>query len=207
MTPANGRPARPRHVRLKLDRIARRVAPRTSRSARLDGARSKAAAHRVAERSSLPSARAISASAANNRDANARVTPRLIAAAGATLENMSQGILMIDRNGRVPVINQRAFDLLGFPLVTSPDVTRADVGMSPSCGTRIILHLPCWSRVFLFGQLPEHRRAHAAHVKNVQAATGTSATPCGSAVRHGRYMALETMAGISDEPVVGLPQW
>ena len=33
----------------------------------------------------------------------------------ATLENMSQGILMVDHNGRVPVINQRAFDLLGLP--------------------------------------------------------------------------------------------
>ena len=33
----------------------------------------------------------------------------------ATLENMSQGILMIDDRGRVPVVNQRAYQLLGLP--------------------------------------------------------------------------------------------
>lgn len=32
-----------------------------------------------------------------------------------TLENMSQGILMVDRDGRIPVINRRAVDLLGAP--------------------------------------------------------------------------------------------
>lgn len=32
-----------------------------------------------------------------------------------TLENMSQGILMVDRDGRIPVINRRAVDLLGVP--------------------------------------------------------------------------------------------
>ena len=33
----------------------------------------------------------------------------------ATLENISQGILMVDSHGRVAVINQRAFGLLGLP--------------------------------------------------------------------------------------------
>lgn len=33
----------------------------------------------------------------------------------ATLGNMSQGIMMIDADGRVPVINQRAIELLGLP--------------------------------------------------------------------------------------------
>jgi signal transduction histidine kinase/CheY-like chemotaxis protein len=33
----------------------------------------------------------------------------------ATLENISQGIVMIDGNGKLPVINRRAFDLLGMP--------------------------------------------------------------------------------------------
>lgn len=33
----------------------------------------------------------------------------------ATLENMSQGILMVDAEGRVPVINRRAAELLGLP--------------------------------------------------------------------------------------------
>ncbi len=43
---------------------------------------------------------------------------RLVAsqqALSATLENISQGILMIDGAGRVPVYNQRACDLLGLP--------------------------------------------------------------------------------------------
>jgi signal transduction histidine kinase/CheY-like chemotaxis protein len=36
-------------------------------------------------------------------------------ALSATLENMSQGIAMIDANGKVPVLNQRAIQLLGLP--------------------------------------------------------------------------------------------
>jgi signal transduction histidine kinase/ActR/RegA family two-component response regulator len=36
-------------------------------------------------------------------------------ALGATLENISQGIMMIDADGAVPVINQRAVSLLGLP--------------------------------------------------------------------------------------------
>jgi signal transduction histidine kinase/ActR/RegA family two-component response regulator len=36
-------------------------------------------------------------------------------ALGATLENISQGIMMIDADGSVPVINQRAIMLLGLP--------------------------------------------------------------------------------------------
>ena len=32
-----------------------------------------------------------------------------------TLENMSQGIVMIDRDGRIPVVNRRATELLGLP--------------------------------------------------------------------------------------------
>ena len=43
---------------------------------------------------------------------------RLIAsrqALSATLENISQGIMMVDEAGRIPVINARAFDLLGLP--------------------------------------------------------------------------------------------
>lgn len=36
-------------------------------------------------------------------------------ALSATLEHMSQGILMIDGAGHVPVINRRAFELLGLP--------------------------------------------------------------------------------------------
>ena len=36
-------------------------------------------------------------------------------ALGATLENISQGIMMIDADGSVPVINQRAVSLLGLP--------------------------------------------------------------------------------------------
>jgi signal transduction histidine kinase/ActR/RegA family two-component response regulator len=36
-------------------------------------------------------------------------------ALGATLENISQGIMMIDVDGSVPVINQRAVNLLGLP--------------------------------------------------------------------------------------------
>ena len=37
------------------------------------------------------------------------------AALNATLENISQGILMVDAEGRVPVINRRAQELLGLP--------------------------------------------------------------------------------------------
>ncbi len=37
------------------------------------------------------------------------------AALTATLENISQGILMIDADGKVPVINRRATELLGLP--------------------------------------------------------------------------------------------
>ena len=33
----------------------------------------------------------------------------------ATLENISQGIMMVDTEGNVPVMNQRCFDLLGLP--------------------------------------------------------------------------------------------
>jgi signal transduction histidine kinase/ActR/RegA family two-component response regulator len=43
---------------------------------------------------------------------------RLLASSGAltaTLENISQGILMVDANGNVPVINRRAIELLGLP--------------------------------------------------------------------------------------------
>ncbi len=43
---------------------------------------------------------------------------RLLASTGAltaTLENISQGILMVDANGNVPVINRRAIELLGLP--------------------------------------------------------------------------------------------
>jgi signal transduction histidine kinase/ActR/RegA family two-component response regulator len=36
-------------------------------------------------------------------------------ALGATLENISQGIMMIDAQGNVPVLNQRAVKLLGLP--------------------------------------------------------------------------------------------
>jgi signal transduction histidine kinase/CheY-like chemotaxis protein len=36
-------------------------------------------------------------------------------ALSATLENMSQGIAMVDADGNVPVLNQRAIDLLGLP--------------------------------------------------------------------------------------------
>jgi signal transduction histidine kinase/CheY-like chemotaxis protein len=36
-------------------------------------------------------------------------------ALSATLENMSQGIAMIDADGNVPVLNQRAIELLGLP--------------------------------------------------------------------------------------------
>ena len=32
-----------------------------------------------------------------------------------TLENMSQGIVMIDEDGRIPVVNRRATELLGLP--------------------------------------------------------------------------------------------
>jgi signal transduction histidine kinase/CheY-like chemotaxis protein/HPt (histidine-containing phosphotransfer) domain-containing protein len=41
---------------------------------------------------------------------------------GATLDNMSQGILMVDGAGAVPVINHRAVELLGLPdsFATSP---------------------------------------------------------------------------------------
>ena len=37
------------------------------------------------------------------------------AALTATLENISQGILMVDANGNVPVVNRRAIELLGLP--------------------------------------------------------------------------------------------
>jgi signal transduction histidine kinase len=37
------------------------------------------------------------------------------AALTATLENISQGILMVDKKGEVPVINRRAVELLGLP--------------------------------------------------------------------------------------------
>ncbi|MDR3538949.1 MAG: PAS-domain containing protein [Acetobacteraceae bacterium] len=36
-------------------------------------------------------------------------------ALAATLENMSQGIMMVDVDGRIPVINRRAVELLGLP--------------------------------------------------------------------------------------------
>ena len=32
-----------------------------------------------------------------------------------TLDNMSQGIVMIDADGRIPVVNRRATELLGLP--------------------------------------------------------------------------------------------
>jgi signal transduction histidine kinase/ActR/RegA family two-component response regulator len=42
----------------------------------------------------------------------------------ATLENMSQGIAMIDAGGNIPVLNQRAIDLLGLPPeLTGPGMT------------------------------------------------------------------------------------
>ena len=42
----------------------------------------------------------------------------------ATLENMSQGIIMVDRDRRVGVINRRVRDLLGLP----PELMRGDTG-------------------------------------------------------------------------------
>jgi signal transduction histidine kinase/DNA-binding response OmpR family regulator len=33
----------------------------------------------------------------------------------ATMENIGQGILMVDRDGRMPIVNQRALELLGIP--------------------------------------------------------------------------------------------
>jgi diguanylate cyclase (GGDEF)-like protein len=44
-----------------------------------------------------------------------------------TLENMSQGIVMIDERGRVPVANRRAMELLGLP---SSSVGGADPGLA-----------------------------------------------------------------------------
>ena len=46
----------------------------------------------------------------------------------ATLENMSQGILMVDVQGRVPVINRRAAELLGLPeRLSHPGVAFRDI--------------------------------------------------------------------------------
>ncbi len=46
----------------------------------------------------------------------------------ATLENISQGILMVDTRGMVPVINRRAAELLGLPAhLTHTDVRFADI--------------------------------------------------------------------------------
>ena len=46
----------------------------------------------------------------------------------ATLENIAQGILMVDAGGRVPVINRRAGDLLDLPAgLTQPGVRFADI--------------------------------------------------------------------------------
>ena len=42
-----------------------------------------------------------------------------------TLENISQGIVMIDADGRIPVVNQRALELLGLP-TTAVNERRAD---------------------------------------------------------------------------------
>ena len=41
-----------------------------------------------------------------------------------TLETISQGILMLDAHGNVPVINPRALDLLGLPEEISPDARK-----------------------------------------------------------------------------------
>ncbi len=41
-----------------------------------------------------------------------------------TLETISQGILMLDTHGNVPVINPRALDLLGLPEEISPDARK-----------------------------------------------------------------------------------
>jgi PAS domain-containing protein len=41
-----------------------------------------------------------------------------------TLETISQGILMLDAQNRVQVINPRALDLLGLPQETSPKVRK-----------------------------------------------------------------------------------
>ncbi len=49
-------------------------------------------------------------------------------ALNATLHNISQGILMVDASGRVPVINQRARELLGLPeQLGRPGVAFADI--------------------------------------------------------------------------------
>ena len=45
-------------------------------------------------------------------------------ALSATLENISQGIMMVDPGGHIPVVNTRAFDLLGVPPeLRTPDLT------------------------------------------------------------------------------------
>ena len=50
------------------------------------------------------------------------------ASLSATLENMSQGILMVDAAGRVPVINRRAAELLGLPeRLSHPGVAFRDI--------------------------------------------------------------------------------
>ena len=46
----------------------------------------------------------------------------------ATLENISQGILMVDTEGKVQVLNSRATDLLGLPVeLVGPDLTMQDI--------------------------------------------------------------------------------
>ena len=46
----------------------------------------------------------------------------------ATLENISQGIMMVDEHGKVPVINGRAMALLGLPdTLARPDVNFSDI--------------------------------------------------------------------------------
>ncbi len=47
---------------------------------------------------------------------------------GGTLENISQGILMIDADGRVPVMNHRTMELLGLPdNMARPDLTFREI--------------------------------------------------------------------------------
>jgi len=60
-----------------------------------------------------------------------------------TLETISQGILMLDAQGHVQVINPRALDLLGLPQETSPEVrklaaARASDLTEAGAGTRAI---------------------------------------------------------------------